>query len=93
MDLEQKNLISELIQGKELAKQLKRQIELCSSQETRDLLAAQIVLSYEKAISLLNQSAFHGETKPTIESRSPFGSPRSEICDQDSDQKDIFKKR
>lgn len=93
MDCEQKTLIEELIHGKELAKQLKKQIELCSSQETRDLLAAKIVFSYEKALSLLNQSALLGETKPILESPTSFGSPRSETCDQDSYPKDIFKKR
>lgn len=98
MDLEQKTLISELIQGRELANRLMDQLQLSSSQENRDLLVAKILSSYEKALSLLNQGAnFVGETKPITtglsESPRSFGSPTSEICDHDSNHKNVSKKR
>ncbi|KAK2650098.1 hypothetical protein Ddye_017587 [Dipteronia dyeriana] len=54
MDMEQMVLISELTQGKELAKQLRNHLKPSSSKETRDFLIQQILGSYEKALSMLN---------------------------------------
>lgn len=98
MDWEQSTLISELIQGKDLANQLMNQLQLSSSQEERDSLVAKLLSSYEKALSLLNQDAnFVGEAKPIttglVESPRSSGSPRSDICDHDFNHKEVSKKR
>ncbi|KDP28510.1 hypothetical protein JCGZ_14281 [Jatropha curcas] len=54
MDLEQKNLINELSQGKELAEQLRNHLNPSSSLETRLFLVDKLLSSYEKALCLLN---------------------------------------
>ncbi|KAA3459917.1 putative WRKY transcription factor 30 isoform X2 [Gossypium australe] len=54
---EQKCLINELLQGRELAMQLQAHLNLPSCNETRELLLQQIQASYDKALSLLNYKA------------------------------------
>ncbi|KAB1219593.1 putative WRKY transcription factor 53 [Morella rubra] len=95
---ESKTLLSELNQGKELAKQLMNHLHPSSSHETREFLVEKILSSYEKALSSLNWGAHVGEPKPSsnlLESPSSFanGSPWSEGSDQDSKHKDVSKKR
>ncbi|MBA0621819.1 hypothetical protein Godav_007411 [Gossypium davidsonii] len=51
---EQKCLINELLQGRELAMQLQAHLNLPSCNETRELLLQKIQASYDKALSLLN---------------------------------------
>lgn len=80
-DFEQKSLINELTQGKELAKQLQAHLNVASSsQETREVLVQKILASYEKALSMLSS----GSTSVIGLSESPpslNGSPRSEDSD------------
>ncbi|PON76543.1 WRKY domain containing protein [Trema orientale] len=95
MDFEQKTLINELTQGKELAKQLISHLQPSSSKETRDVLVGKILSSYEKALSMLN---WVGEPKalespPSMTSFENTSSPRSVFYDQDSNHRDVFKKR
>ncbi|GAV56913.1 WRKY domain-containing protein [Cephalotus follicularis] len=86
MDTERIPLINELNQGKELTEQLRKHLNSFSANETRQFLVEKILGSYEKALSLLNGSAFvvDHELKPTIisslESPNSFAdcSPRSE---------------
>ncbi|KAB2054560.1 hypothetical protein ES319_A12G263200v1 [Gossypium barbadense] len=54
---EQKCLINELLQGRELAMQLQAHLNLPSCNETRELLLQQIQASYDKALSLLHYKA------------------------------------
>ncbi|EEF50577.1 probable WRKY transcription factor 53 [Ricinus communis] len=104
MEREQKILVNELTQGKELAEQLRNHLNNISSFEMRQGLVEQILSSYEKALSMLNWDASAIETKPiitTLESphsnyakRSP--SPRSEVSDQDCKDQchgGVYKKR
>ena len=51
---EQKTLITELIQGMELAKQLRTHLNATSSVESRDELVQRILASYEKALLILS---------------------------------------
>lgn len=91
MKCEQIGLIGELMQGKELAKQLCDHLISASSSSshlTNEELIEKILGSYEKALTMLNWKANVGQSK------SNNGSPRSEV--QDSDQfkhKAVFKKR
>ncbi|KAM7463715.1 hypothetical protein LguiA_031836 [Lonicera macranthoides] len=105
-DWEHRNLINELKQGRDLAKQL--QIHLNkpnSSNEMREFLVHEILNSYDKAFSMLNYN-----TGITVETQSvgtaPIGmlespqslswSPRSEDSDRDfkdHDNQDVSKKR
>ncbi|KAK9279591.1 hypothetical protein L1049_013270 [Liquidambar formosana] len=97
---EQKTLINELTQGKDLAKQLRTHLNPSSSNETRKFLVEKILSSYEKALSMLKWDAFVGEARPTaaaggmLESPSSLAgsSPRSEGSDRDSNR-DVYKKR
>ncbi|KAL5581342.1 hypothetical protein UlMin_013784 [Ulmus minor] len=95
MNWEQKSLINELNQGKEVAEQLMDHIKLSSSQETRDLLVKKILLSYEKALSMLNHGDSLEVKKPVSESPRSFcnSSPKSEISDQDFSPRNVCKKR
>ncbi|KAK4749723.1 hypothetical protein SAY87_027172 [Trapa incisa] len=65
---ERKNLINELIQGKDLAMQLQFHLSSpsssSSSHETRELLAFGILDSCEKALAILNWRYPMGETSP-----------------------------
>lgn len=100
-DWEQKSLVNELTQGRELARQLQIHINApSSSYETREFLVQKILASYEKALSMVHGSnSSAGDPNPTIiagvaniqMSESPpslTGSPRS---DQDSDRDQDFK--
>ncbi|GKU89167.1 hypothetical protein SLEP1_g3339 [Rubroshorea leprosula] len=100
-DLEPKNLLNELIQGRELAKQLQFHLNApTSSKESRELLLQRILVSYEKALSILMNcgTSAAAEVQPTGPIRmveSP-PSPRSEDSDRDvkdSEAKDTPKKR
>ncbi|KAF9689252.1 hypothetical protein SADUNF_Sadunf01G0072500 [Salix dunnii] len=59
--LEQKTLITEIIQGMELAKQLRAHLNATSSVETRDMLVQSILSSYEKALLILNRGGSMGQ--------------------------------
>ncbi|KAL2661618.1 hypothetical protein GLYMA_03G256700v4 [Glycine max] len=96
------NLIHELIQGKELTKQLSDHLVSSSpsSHETNELLVEKILLSYEKALTMLNWGSIVGEAKTTslniMDSRCSFTnseSPRSEVVDREFEHKAVFKKR
>ncbi|XP_050236600.1 probable WRKY transcription factor 53 [Mercurialis annua] len=102
MDWEQKSLVNELTQGKELTEKLRNNlINSISSPEMRQILVDQILSSYEKALNLLNFDVSAIETKPVIHTlESPHScansSPRSEVSDQDCKNqfsKSVYKKR
>ncbi|XVF53048.1 hypothetical protein PTKIN_Ptkin05aG0068100 [Pterospermum kingtungense] len=103
---EQGTLISELIQGMQLAKQLRVHLgTTASSVESRDLLVQKILSSYEKALLILKlngpmgqplqQSVGAASTSGVPESPlSINGSPRSDDLDRDNqDTRDVSKKR
>ncbi|KAE8077840.1 hypothetical protein FH972_016363 [Carpinus fangiana] len=99
-DWEQKNLLHELTQGRELARQLQGHLSVpASSHETREFLVTKILTSYEKALSMLQWSSSVGEPQHTggavlRMSESPpslAGSPRSE--DSDPEHRDASRKR
>lgn len=99
MDLGENNLIKELNQGKELAKQLMEHLQPSSSQETRDFLVGEILSSYEKALSMLNTCGGRDRDQFNLV-ESPHSldnnntSPRSVIFGHDhSNHRDVFKKR
>ncbi|GMI95548.1 hypothetical protein HRI_003224100 [Hibiscus trionum] len=77
---EQGTLVSELIQGLELAKQLRLHLGASSCVESRDLLVQKILSSYEKALLILKPRGPVAESPLTIN-----GSPR--------DIGDVSKKR
>ncbi|XP_030457109.1 probable WRKY transcription factor 41 [Syzygium oleosum] len=82
---EQHNLINELAQGKELAKQLSDHlVSSSSSRETRQFLVEKILSCYQKSLAMLNYDAFMGEHRPTF-SIGTSGSPNNEG--------DVYKKR
>uniref|UniRef100_A0A6N2KK33 WRKY domain-containing protein n=1 Tax=Salix viminalis TaxID=40686 RepID=A0A6N2KK33_SALVM len=102
MGRENRTLISELTQGKELAKQLSHHLSPSSSLEARQFLVDKILSSYEKSLSLLNWGAWVADQpKPTVgivDSTHSFAtsSPRSEVSDQDCKEecgRDVYKKR
>ncbi|KAJ7965392.1 WRKY transcription factor [Quillaja saponaria] len=96
-DWEQRNLINELIQGRELA----RQLQIClnapsSSHEDREFLLKKIITSFEKALAMLNCSGFSvGEPSQLIGGPIPMsesppslsGSPRSEDSDKEGNSR------
>ncbi|XP_022737466.1 probable WRKY transcription factor 41 [Durio zibethinus] len=100
---EQGILISELIRGMELAKQLRMHLDTASSVESRDLLVQKILSSYEKALLILNLSGPMGQTQQNVGEtsgvpESPLsinGSPRSDDLDNKDNQdiRDVSKKR
>ena len=102
IEWEIRTLISELTQGKELAKQLSNQLSPTSSLEARQFLVDKILSSYEKSLSLLNWGAWVADQpKPTVgivDSTHSFAisSPRSEVSDQYCKEEcgsDVYKKR
>lgn len=102
MGRENRTLISELTQGKELAKQLSHHLSPSSSLEAGQFLVDKILSSYEKSLSLLNWGAWVADQpKPTVgivDSTHSFAisSPRSEVSDQDCKEecgRDVYKKR
>ena len=74
---EQKTLITELIQGMELAKQLRAHLNATSSVETRDMLVRRILSSYEKALLILNGGGSMGQPQNAGVSAGVPESPRS----------------
>ncbi|KAE8708288.1 WRKY family transcription factor [Hibiscus syriacus] len=90
---EQGTLVSELIQGLELAKQLRFQLDTSASAESTDLLVQKILSSYEKALQILKVNV--GATSAVPGSPlSMNGSPRSDDLDKDNqDTRDVSKKR
>ena len=99
---EQGTLISELIQGMELAKQLRMHLGTTSSVESTDLLVQKILSSYEKALLILKWSGPMGQPQQNVGAtsgvpESPLsinGSPRSDDLDKDNqDIRDVSKKR
>ena len=99
---EQGTLISELIQGMELAKQLRLHLVAASSVESRDLLVQKILSSYEKALLILKLSGPMGQSQQNVGTtsgvpESPLsinGSPRSDDLDKDNqDIRNVSKKR
>lgn len=100
---DQKNLINELKQGRELAKQLQVHLNVPSSpHEIRELLVHKILSSYEKALSMLgktsgiNAGTAAGEGIGGGRSESPrsfSGSPRSEDSDREFKAEHASRKR
>ncbi|XP_061353020.1 probable WRKY transcription factor 53 [Gastrolobium bilobum] len=98
---EQINLINELIQGKELSKQLFNHLfsSSPSSLETNEFLIEKIISSYENALTMLYLGSNMGEIKTTrgsmMDSHCSFTneSPRSEVMDHESKHKAVYKKR
>lgn len=95
-----KQLINELTQGRELARQLQAHLNVpYSSHETREMLAQKITSSYEKALSILNFSSSASAGEPQlpvglgVESPPLSGSPRSEDSDRDLKDQDGSKRR
>ncbi|EEF51328.1 probable WRKY transcription factor 41 [Ricinus communis] len=99
---EQHTLVRELIQGMELAKQLRVHLNSASSVETRDSLIQRILSSYEKSLLILNwsgsliqqQNAGGVSVAPATVPESPIsmnGSPGSD--DFDGAHNDASKKR
>lgn len=99
LEIKQKKLINiELTQGKELANQLKIQLESTKMSGDCEVLLEKLLCSYEKALVMLNSRGFNLEEKLPVSSmlESPHSftndSPRSEISDHPS-HKNVFKKR
>ncbi|CAK9146365.1 unnamed protein product [Ilex paraguariensis] len=97
---EHQTLINELTQGRQLAIQLKNQLDKTKSPESSEFLVGKLLSSYDKALSHLNLSASMGETFPVIgmlESRHfTAGSPRSEDSNRyskDQSHRSVLKKR
>lgn len=91
-DSDLKNLVRELSQGRDLAKQLQNQLNLhsSSSHESRDVLLQRILFSYDHALSMLTQKAPVAGAgadmlppPPSDSPRSHAGSPQSGDSDQD----------
>ncbi|XWS76897.1 hypothetical protein CRYUN_Cryun01aG0217400 [Craigia yunnanensis] len=94
MDWEQKTLLNEITQGKELTSLLRKHLNPSSSPETRQVLVEKILCSYEKALSMLNWSGFVFETKLTGSTlESPGSIANSSPGSEGSDKKDVSKKR
>lgn len=75
---EQKTLASELIQGMEMAKQLRVQFSTQSSSEITETLLHRILASYEKALMILRWSGSLGQTQTAAGVTAGFpGSPIS----------------
>ncbi|XP_022761163.1 probable WRKY transcription factor 53 [Durio zibethinus] len=97
---EQGTLISELIQGMELANQLRMHLGAACSVESRDLLVQEILSSYERALLILKLSGPIGQPQQNVGTtsgvpESPLsinGSPRSDDLDN-QDVRDVSKKR
>ncbi|OMP08603.1 DNA-binding WRKY [Corchorus olitorius] len=96
MDWEQKTLLNELTQGRELTNLLRKHLHPSSSPHTRQALLEKILFSYEKALSMLNCNGFVVEAKPTgntLESPASVIANNSSPRSEGSDKKDVFKKR
>ncbi|KAL2336152.1 hypothetical protein Fmac_010598 [Flemingia macrophylla] len=98
MKCEQVGLVDELMQGKELAKQLSDHLlSSSSSHETNEVLIEKILSTYEKVLSMLKANVGESKTNNGTTMGSPCsftnGSPRSEVMEPEVKQKDVFKKR
>ncbi|XP_077229925.1 putative WRKY transcription factor 41 [Tasmannia lanceolata] len=96
---DQKQLINELTQGRDFAKQLQN---LSTAPELRELYVQKILSSFTKALTLLKGNDLEGDPQPngpimgTDSPRSLSRSPRSENSDRvfkDQERGDISKKR
>ncbi|KAK3026579.1 hypothetical protein RJ639_041599 [Escallonia herrerae] len=86
-------IINELIQGKELANQLKNRIDTTTTYETCEFLVEKILSSYEKALSMLNWSALL-ESPHSLAGTSPRSENYDSLdCLKDQKHKQVFKKR
>ncbi|KAI4319982.1 hypothetical protein MLD38_033512 [Melastoma candidum] len=99
-DWERKNLVNELLQGRELTKQLQSHLRHApsssESREMRDLLIFRILLTYDRALSMLDSSYLAGDSagtdgggvsrpsRKTESPPSPGESPRSGDVDRDN---------
>lgn len=97
---EQGTLMSELIQGMELAKQLRLHLGAASSAESRDLLVQKILSSYDKALMMLkpnNAAAAATTGVPAAESPLSINCSPTQCDDLDKDNnqntRDVSKKR
>ncbi|XP_057798625.1 probable WRKY transcription factor 30 [Salvia miltiorrhiza] len=90
-DSDLKNLVRELSQGKEMAKQLQNHLNLhsSSSRESREFLLHRIMYSYDQALSMLTHNdpaaaaASQAPLPPPESPRPVAGSPQSDDSDQD----------
>ncbi|KAI4340904.1 hypothetical protein MLD38_025698 [Melastoma candidum] len=104
-DWQRKNLVNELVQGRELTRQLRSHFHcapsLSESREMQDLLIFRILLSYDRALSMLNwdcsEADFAGADSGAVsrpsgrksESLPSLGdSPRSGDVDRDNRERD-----
>jgi hypothetical protein len=97
---EEKSLINELTQGKELANQLRNHLNSSSNQSTRQFLVEKILSTYEKSLSLLNKTtsmATDNQDVPITKRRriDSLNDNCSPTSDQDCNfnHKDLCKKR
>lgn len=89
---EQKTLISELILGANLARQLRAHLSSASSAETREVLIQGILNSYEKALLILKWSGpimGHPQSVPPT-AAGASGVPESPLSVNGSPQSDDF---
>lgn len=93
-------IINELTQGRELAAQLKGQLDSFTSPEICEPLLEKILSSYEKALTLLNFKLFLGGPNAMASQLTLLGnnsnvSPTSDASDGDSSKEPchVFKKR
>ncbi|KAE9605727.1 hypothetical protein Lal_00025311 [Lupinus albus] len=103
MKFEEADLMSDLMQGKELTKQLHNHMFLSSSShETKEVLLEKILLSYEKALTKLKWEANVGDRETKIINGnmmdySPCSftneNPKSEVLDQEIKHKSVSKRR
>ncbi|KAK7258527.1 hypothetical protein RIF29_24107 [Crotalaria pallida] len=91
------SLMNELIQGKELAKQLCNHVvssSPSSSLETNEFLIDKILSSYEKVLNMLNLVSNVEDTKTNSGNMMMDESPKSEVMDNNEFRhKDVSKKR
>ncbi|KAK7285827.1 hypothetical protein RJT34_20609 [Clitoria ternatea] len=86
------NLINELIQGKELAKQLSDHL-VSSSHDTNEFLIEKILSTYEKALTMVNWRPTNSGNMMDSNCSLANGSPISEVVDHEFEHKAVFKKR
>ncbi|KAI4315517.1 hypothetical protein L6164_028315 [Bauhinia variegata] len=87
--LEQNTLVSELIQGMEVARKLKADLRMTpSSFDNRDLLVQRILSSYEKALQILTWNASNSKSQPV---GATTGAPESPISVNGSPLRDELK--
>ncbi|KAL5541261.1 hypothetical protein UlMin_042483 [Ulmus minor] len=88
---EQKTLISELIQGQELAKQLRLNLCTQSSADTKEFLVQRILSSYEKALLILKCSGPIRQPQPqALKVATSVVLPESPISVEESPRSDDF---